>query len=212
MPVKRTLSSGRIRQRNVDRILLAAQDVFASKGFSGASTSEIAELAGVPKANLHYYFRTKQDLYARVLETILEDWLDAMDEIRRDADPVEALQQYIARKIEASRRAPELSRIWATELIGGARHVQPFLRKRLRSLVREKSDVIEHWISEGRIDPIDPRHLLFAIWATTKTYADFAAQIEAVLGRKSLTDGDYDTARRTLATLILRGLGLRPRL
>src|SRR5689334_5147874 len=78
---------GAIRERNEARLLKAAQAVFARKGFSGASTAEIAHKAGVPKANLHYYFRTKQRLYAAVLDDILEIWLDALGEIRPEAEP-----------------------------------------------------------------------------------------------------------------------------
>ena len=203
-------SAGAIRQRNVEAILKAAEQVFSKQGFSGASTAEIAAMAKVPKANLHYYFRTKQDLYARVLDTILSVWLDAMDEIQPDADPAEALSHYIARKIAASRESPDLSRIWAMELIGGARHVQPFLRRRLRALVREKSAVIEGWIAAGRIVPVDPAHLLFMIWSVTQTYADFSSQIAAVLGRRTLDARVFDDATVTVSALVLRDLGLLP--
>src|SRR3546814_5048550 len=89
----------------------SAESVFAKKGFAGASTAEIARKAGVPKANLHYYFRTKQDLYASVLDAILEVWLDALsEEITAEADPATALSNYIARKMAASRDAPEIGR------------------------------------------------------------------------------------------------------
>lgn len=207
---KSSSGPGEIRRRNIERIEKAAVDVFARKGFSGASTAEIARKARVPKANLHYYFRTKQDLYSHVLDTILGVWLGAMDEIRPEADPAAALEHYIARKIAASRDAPELSRIWASELIGGARHVQPFLRRRLRVLVREKSRIIEGWAARGLIRPVEPAHLLFMIWATTQTYADFGAQIAAVLGRKNLGDEVFEDATRNVSSIILRGLGLAP--
>jgi TetR/AcrR family transcriptional regulator len=201
--------SGSIRARNESRILKAAETVFAKKGFSGASTAEIAQRAGVPKANLHYYFRTKQQLYAAVLDNILTIWLDAMDEIKPDADPGDALARYLARKIESSRLFPEPSRLWAMELIGGARHVQPFLRRRLRRLVREKSAIIGGWIAAGKIAPVPPEHLLFMIWAMTQTYADFAAQIAAVLGKDRLDAGVFGAGRETATALVLRGLGLR---
>ncbi|HEV2547287.1 MAG TPA: TetR/AcrR family transcriptional regulator [Stellaceae bacterium] len=200
---------GSIRARNESRILKAAEAVFAKKGFSGASTAEIAQRAGMPKANLHYYFRTKQQLYAAVLDNILTIWLDAMDEIKPDADPGDALARYLARKMESSRLFPEPSRLWAMELIGGARHVQPFLRRRLRRLVREKSAILESWIAAGKIAPVAPEHLLFMIWAMTQTYADFAAQIAAVLGKDRLDAGVFATGRETATTLVLRGLGLR---
>jgi TetR/AcrR family transcriptional regulator len=201
--------SGSIRARNESRILKAAEAVFAKKGFSGASTAEIAQRAGVPKANLHYYFRTKQKLYAAVLDNILTIWLDAMDEIKPDADPGDALARYLARKMESSRLFPEPSRLWAMELIGGARHVQPFLRRRLRRLVREKSAILESWIAAGKIAPVAPQHLLFMIWAMTQTYADFATQIAAVLGKDRLDGAVFAAGRETATALVLRGLGLR---
>ena len=144
---------GAIRERNEARILKAAEAVFAKKGFNGASTAEIARKAGVPKPNLHYYFRTKQVLYAGVLDNILEIWLDAMDEIRPGAEPADALGRYIARKLDSSRTLPEPSRLWAMELISGARHVEPFLKKRLRRLVQQKSAIIRGWAAAGQDRP-----------------------------------------------------------
>lgn len=203
--------AGAIRKRNVEKILKAAESVFAKKGFAGASTAEIARKAGVPKANLHYYFRTKQDLYASVLDAILEVWLDALDEeIIAEADPTTAFAKYITRKMQASQQSPEPSRLWAIEVIGGARHVQPFLRNRLRRLVKEKSAVIEGWIAAGKLKPVDPAHLLFVIWAMTQTYADFAAQIAAVLDRKDLNAAIFATGTDTVTALILNGLGAKP--
>jgi TetR/AcrR family transcriptional regulator len=200
---------GAIRERNEARILKAAEAVFAKKGFNGASTAEIARRAGVPKPNLHYYFRTKQVLYAGVLDRILEIWLDAMDEIRPGAEPAEALGRYIARKLESSRTLPEPSRLWAMELISGARHVEPFLKQRLRRLVQQKSAIIRGWASSGKIDPVEPEHLLFMIWAMTQTYADFAAQIAAVLGKTKLDEGVFAAARKTMVSLVLKGLGVQ---
>lgn len=204
-------AAGTIRRRNVEKILKAAESVFAKKGFAGASTAEIARKAGVPKANLHYYFRTKQDLYASVLDAILDVWLDALsEELTPEAEPATALGNYIARKMAASRDAPEPSRLWAIEVIGGARHVQPFLRQRLRRLVKEKSAVIEGWIAAGKLKPVDPAHLLFMIWATTQTYADFAAQIGAVLDRKTLDDSVFSAATKTVTDIVLNGTGALP--
>ncbi len=200
---------GTIRERNEARILKAAEAVFAKKGFNGASTAEIARKAGVPKPNLHYYFRTKQLLYAGVLDNILEIWLDAMDEIRPGAEPAEALARYITRKLESSRLLPEPSRLWAMELISGARHVEPFLKKRLRRLVQQKSAIIRAWTEAGKIDPVEPEHLLFMIWAMTQTYADFAAQIAAVLGKDKLDEGVFAAARKTMVSLVLKGLRVR---
>ncbi|MGH6988799.1 MAG: TetR/AcrR family transcriptional regulator [Stellaceae bacterium] len=200
---------GAIRRRNVAKILKAAESVFASKGFSGASTAEIARKAGLPKPNLHYYFRTKQLLYEAVLDRILEIWMDAMDELHPGADPAEALSRYLARKIELSRTMPEPSRLWAMELLAGAPHIRGFLRVRVKKLVEDKSAIVEDWIRAGKIPPIAPAHLFFVLWAATQTYADFAAQMIAVTNARRLDPEFYDAARETLTSLVLNGLGLK---
>src|SRR5215471_18235065 len=86
----------RARARIEAKILGAAESVFAEHGFSGASMSEIARRAGIPKPNLHYYCKTKEELYQRVLRHILDLWLGTADEIQSDADPAAAFAHYIA--------------------------------------------------------------------------------------------------------------------
>src|SRR5262245_58944063 len=85
----------RARAKIEAKILSAAEAVFAEHGFSGASMSEIARRAGIPKPNLHYYCKTKEELYRRVLRRILDLWLGTADETRPDADPAHALAHYI---------------------------------------------------------------------------------------------------------------------
>src|ERR1700730_92985 len=70
-----------IRETNEAHLLACAEAVFAERGLEGASTAMIAERAGLPKANLHYYFPTKLALYRRVLEDLFEDWYRAADTV-----------------------------------------------------------------------------------------------------------------------------------
>jgi len=200
---------GSVRKRNQTKILKAAEAVFAEKGFDGATTAEIAARTGVPKANVHYYFGTKQQLYDRLIENILEVWLDALDVIRPDAEPAQALGEYIERKVRASRDWPESSRVWAIEIIGGGRNVSAFLKGRLRQEVREKGKVLAKWAKDGRMDRVDPAHFMFLLWAMTQTYADFAAQIAAVLAKDRLNDKVFQTAEETIKSIILKGCGIK---
>ena len=82
------------------------------------------------------------------------------------------------------------------------------LRGELRAVVERKAAVIERWIADGRMAPVDPRHLFFTIWAATQTYADFEAQVCAVLDVRQLDDPQIGAATRHLKTLLLRGCGL----
>ena len=60
-------------------VVIPLAEPFARAGFNGATMAAIADEAGLPKANLHYYFATKEDLYREVVEKIFNDWLRAAD-------------------------------------------------------------------------------------------------------------------------------------
>ena len=199
------------RRRSEARILAAAEAVFAEAGFSGATTAAIAERAGLPKANLHYYFRTKEALYRRVLENILDLWLAAGQQITPEADPAAALAAYIAAKIDYSRRRPLASKVFANELLHGAPQVADYLRRQLRDWVEAKARVIDGWAAAGRIAPVEAKHLFFVVWAATQTYADFDAQVAAVLGRKRLRPADYRAAAALVTRMALGACGLGDR-
>ncbi|WP_243735560.1 TetR/AcrR family transcriptional regulator [Dongia mobilis] len=198
----------RTRARIEANIRRAAEEVFAEMGFEGASTSLIAKRAGLPKANLHYYFKTKNDLYQFVLRDIIELWLNTAQEIQPDADPATALAHYIAQKIDLARDRPVASRVFANEVLHGAPRFDEFMKRDLKEWVEAKAAIIEGWVAQGCIDPIDPKHLFFMIWATTQTYADFTVQVAAVLGKRELTDADFRIAAAQATRIILKGCGL----
>ena len=201
-------AKGQIRQTNEALILAAAERVFAGAGFAGATMAAIAEAACLPKANLHYYFGSKQALYRAVLARTLEDWLVPTLGITPKADPRVAIETYIRAKMALSVQRPHASRVFANELLHGAPVVKALLGTELRELVRIKAAVIQGWINAGRMAPVDPVHLFFTIWAATQTYADFGVQVSAVLGRAELAAADYDRATEHVVTLLLRGCGL----
>jgi TetR/AcrR family transcriptional regulator len=182
--------------------------VFARAGFGGATMAAIAEESGLPKANLHYYFGSKEVLYRAVLARILNDWLVPTHGITVDAEPRQALEAYIRAKMELSANRPDGSKVFANELLHGAPVVQTLLHTELRKLVLEKAAVVQGWIDAGRMAPVDATHLFFTIWAATQTYADFDVQVSAVLGRDQLSAVDHARATEHVVSLLLRGCGL----
>ncbi len=199
-----------IRQISVEHILAATEKVFARYGFVGATMAQLAAAAGLPKANLHYYFGTKQGLYRAVLEGILALWLeDATTWITPDLHPADGLAGYVRAKMAHSRRRPHASRIFAGELLRGAPHIMLYLGIELRRRVTELAAVISGWSGRGLMDPVHPVHLLFNIWAMTQTYADFDVQIRAVLGKVSIDDAEFAVATETVVALVLKGSGVR---
>lgn len=197
-----------IRRENERLILTAAEKVFAEAGFGGATMQLIADMAGLPKANLHYYFATKEDLYRRVVQEIFEIWLDAAASFDAASTPAEGIGAYVEAKMAISRRHPHGSKVWAAEVMQGAPVIQDYLETTLRDWTDNRARVIQRWIDEGKMAPVDPRHLLYMLWATTQHYADFGHQIETLNGGKPLSDRQWREATDSVKTIILRGVGL----
>lgn len=178
-----TRPRSRIQEKNRQAILAAALQEFSAQGFAGTTIDRIAETAGLSKPNVLYYFPSKEAIHSTLLDQLLDLWLAPLRELQAQGDPVEQLLAYAKRKLQMSRDYPQESRLFANEVLQGAPRLGPMLGGALRDLVDEKSALIVRWSAEGRIAALDPRHLLFSIWALTQHYADFEVQVRAVLGQ-----------------------------
>jgi len=196
----------RLKQRNEAKILSAAQSVFAALGYHGATIEKIAERASMSQPNLHNYFKTKSDLYAAVLEQTLSIWLDLIDDVNPKGDPETELRRYIAQKVELSRLHPDASRVFANEILQGAPVLKSHIKTRVRANVQLFSDAIASWVAAGKLRPVDPYHLIFMIWASTQHYADFLAQIKAIMDVPRFTKSHFEAAEQTISRTILYGI------
>lgn len=174
----------RIQQKNHTAIMAAGLEVFSQYGFRGSTLDQVADAAGLSKPNVLYYFPSKEAIYTELLLGLLENWLEPLEQLNADGDPVEELLDYVHRKLTMSRNFPRESRLFATAILQGASEIKPVLEGELRNLVHMKADVILGWMDSGRIRKVDPVHLIFSIWALTQHYADFDVQVRAILGPK----------------------------
>ena len=192
----------RIQARNSETILEAALEVFSTYGFRGATLDQIAEVAGLSKPNLLYYFPSKEAMHQALLSRLLTTWLDPLRNLRADGDPLQEILGYVRHKVELSRDYPRESRLFANEILQGAPRLREAIEGEMKTLVDEKCALLQDWMDQGRIARMPPAHLVFSIWALTQHYADFDVQVRAVLGegRDPFTEaGDYlDTLFRKL--------------
>lgn len=200
----------RIREKNHECILAAAEQEFALQGFQGTTIQKIAERAGLPKSNVLYYFSNKQRIYHTLFEDIMQRWNNVFSEIKPEDDPAEALAKFIRVKVELSRTHPIASRLFAMEIIQGAPFLKDHLRTNMRDWVRDRAQVIQQWIDAGRMTAVDPVQLIFLIWSSTQHYADFQIQILMVENKAEYEQRDFDHAADFLVGVILRGCGLVP--
>jgi len=199
---------GSIRTRNNQQILQAAQDEFVLHGYKGTSMQSIADRAQLPKANIHYYFKNKANLYQAVLEDIISAWNQVLADMTAESDPADVLRKFIRSKMQLSYTNPNGSKIFAMEIIQGAPHIKEYISKDMRNWVREKTAVIQSWIDQGKMRAVDPTHLIFMIWATTQHYADFNTQVLEVTNRREYDDEEIEKITNFLTDVILTGVGL----
>jgi TetR/AcrR family transcriptional regulator len=200
----------RIQEEKEEQILEAALDVFSARGFRGSTIDQIAEVAGMSKPNLLYYFRTKEAMHRALIDRVLYTWLEPLRAFNAEGNPETEIRSYIRRKLELARDFPRESRLFANEVLQGAPHIEDELKGPLKQLVDEKAEVIRAWAKAGKIAKCDPYHLIFSIWSTTQHYADFDVQVRAVLGQEHAGAGRFEDAARFLEQLFIGGLMVRP--
>lgn len=203
---KSTQKPTRIQREKTSAILEAALEVFSKRGFRGATLDLIAEKAELSKPNLLYYFASKEALHAELLAGLMERWLEPLAQINPDGEPIAEISAYIGRKLELAQKYPRESRLFANEIIQEAPRGQNALNGQLKELVSEKVALINRWIAEQKIAPVDPYHLIFSIWATTQHYSDFDTQIEAMMD--SGYEDRFTTARIFLTNMFTKALTL----
>lgn len=196
----------RIQVRNREKILDAATEIFSMYGYRGATLDQIAEKAAMSKPNLLYYFSSKEKLYLAVLRDILEIWLQPLKELDERESPEREISAYIDQKIRFSQLYPTASRVFANEIAAGAPVLKPVLDSYLRDIVKKKARVIRKWVKRGELADVDPYHLIMMIWAVTQHYADFAVQIDSLLGKSLDDERFYNQTRKHIKRILMRGI------
>jgi TetR/AcrR family transcriptional regulator len=149
------------------KIINAATEIFLQKGKDGARMQEIADRAGINKALLHYYFRSKDRLYEKVFETIVDSFFERiLDAILETEDAEKFIGGFVEKYIDTLAERPEVIRfiVWEIGQGGGnfSKVVQTvFTRRGFSEIPFPKK--IQQAIDKGDIRPLDPVHLTLSL-------------------------------------------------
>lgn len=147
------------------QILVAARQVFISKGFDGARMQEIADLAGINKALLHYYFRSKEKLFEAVFSEVAANLFPAMKQVfEAELGLKEKLTFFVKIYLKALKENPFIPAFVINSLNTNPDNLVKYIRKAgLNPLILQKQ--IEEEVAMGRIRPIKAEHLIVNIFA-----------------------------------------------
>jgi AcrR family transcriptional regulator len=170
-----------IKNTNSEQAILdAAEKVFMDKGYSGAKMAEIAKIAGVNHAMLHYYFRTKENLFNRVFEKKAEFFLSAFKEtFQLDLPFFEKIAECVEKHFDKIGENPKIPMFILREIVVN-KEKKDFILKRIIStasfVFEELEKLICEEIAKRTIAPIAPIDLLINI-ASLNVLTFIVAQI-----------------------------------
>ncbi len=181
-------------QDTESRILQAAENEFFEKGYAGARTASIAEAAGVTHAMLHYYFRTKDKLFERIVSEKISMLADILLSAIGDANlPLEErIRQGIERHFDFISANRDLPRFIVNEVLSRSEQIDT-MKGNIQNIVNELLDNLQQEIDEyaakGFCRQVDARMLLIDI-VSLNVFPFMAAPI--VYGAIGDSYGDYD--------------------
>lgn len=146
-----------------DKILTAAQTVFIRKGMDGARMQEIANEAGINKALLHYYFRTKEKLFEAIFKKVFSKILPNLMDMVNSAEPFETkLTRFVENYIDLLQKNPFLP----TFILKEMNRDPGFLASLIKASGVQPEllfAMFEREMAAGKIRRMDPRDLLINI-------------------------------------------------
>ena len=98
-----------IKQTRIQRekrllIQKAALQVFSEFGLRGATLDKIAKACGLTKPNILYYYSSKDEIYAEVLQSLLDEWIRPLKDISENGDPLTEILKYVQKKLTMSKK------------------------------------------------------------------------------------------------------------
>lgn len=149
-------------------ILQAAEEEFLLKGFAGARTTEIAQKAGVNHAMLHYYFKTKEQLFDQVMADKIALFRDSVTRVfdQTDLPVVEQIKEAISMHFDFIRLNPMLPRFIINEISVRPEYIESLKKQMLptaHKVFGQLQNSLDEAAGRGDICPIDALTLMLDI-------------------------------------------------
>jgi TetR/AcrR family transcriptional regulator len=155
----------------VRRIVVAARNVFAQRGLSGARMDQIARAAGVNKALPYYYFRNKEEIHRFVLETTIAQVCAAMKSPEVLAmPPTERVCALVNTTFDYVMRNPAYPRLVQRGMMSDRRRLHWMVVSYHRPLHVRVAETIREGIALGQFQPVDPDQTVFTIFGMIQHY------------------------------------------
>ena len=192
-----------------EKILLAAQQEFAARGFAGARMEAIAKEAGINKAMLFYYFSSKEKLYQTILHGVMSEFFTKISGLLKpELTPPAFMEKFPELYIRLFAGHPDFVRIVAFDLIQNPDNICGIMAGIINKMTSFKPhplfELIRRWHDQGLISEADPVHFMMNVVALSIFSFIGKPMVEAISGIKVASDEDFYRKRVASVVNILK--------
>ncbi len=174
------------------KILDAATAVFLQKGRDGARMQEIADRAGINKALLHYYFRSKEKLYETVFSFQIRNYFsEIFQTVSTSKDIFQFVDYFVNAYIDKITEHPELIRFIQWEIGNDDQRIGNVIKGVMSDIKTKKNPmlaVVERAVAEKQIRPVEPLHFILNL--VSMCIYPFVAK---PILKQMFPEGDFDS-------------------
>ena len=192
--------SGSKRKEKAEQILAAADRLFGEQGYDAVSVRDVARAAGVNKPLVFYYFGSKEDLFARVLERYYESHRAALEAALGGEGELSArMGRLVDAYFDFMADNRGFARLVQQQIAGSGTHLE-LIQENLRELERWTERALEHVApADG---PLAARHFFVTFSAAMINYFTYAPALRAVWGEDPLSPRAMAERREHLHWLV----------
>jgi len=164
-------------------ILLAAEQVFAERGFKGATTREVAQKAGIASSLIFYYFKNKMALYEAVFQSFFDQLEDLVQQnLSLDLDRLGQLRQFLFTFTDYAKEHRNMMRILLREIIDNGRLVKKIAQEYFKPLYEIGTEFLKEGKREALFREVDALHYIHSFIGMNVFYFVAEPIVQAVGG------------------------------
>ena len=180
-----------IAQSKEQQILEAAEREFLEKGYDGARTTSIAKAAGVTHAMLHYYFRTKEQLFERIIDKKMSEIVPLMTHLFGNGylPLVKRIEEAVSVHFDFVAANPDLPRFLINEVLPHKERCD-LLKSKIESffhLFNTLQQEVNEAAARGEVEPFNVLLLFQSILSLNIFPSVMANMVANLMGENALT-------------------------
>jgi TetR/AcrR family transcriptional regulator len=205
----------RDRQKRSDKtraaILATATRIFAEDGLAGARTDAIAKAAGVNKALLYYYFKSKEDLYEAVVEEHFRTFNQrALELLGSDAPAPDVLLHYVGFHFDFISAHRQAAPLFQQFMMAGGKRAERLIRKYFRPRSEAVAKLLERGVRSGEFRRTDLFHTSVSIISLIVFYFSAAPVLQLLGHPNTHSPENLKVRRREVLDFIRHALFTNP--